>query len=698
MRQWRIAVAALAALTLCGVAAATGTNWWTADTSRELLAGKGLGVAVNTDGRLQWTPSWVKAASLEEPVLSAVALVGDDALLGTGFPARLYRLTGDRAERLAELPADQVTALLAAPDGAVYVAAVAPAAVFRWDGERLERLGETGQDGIWALAWFNGSLVAAGGRPATLFRLRKEGLSRWVELPDTHARSLAVDGDRLLVGTSGKGMVFTVRPDGSRALVADTPFTEIVALAVDGENMIWAAAVVGDPGKGLTSSSGKASGGSDEKSAKKASVSSSATDLKLPKVGQATATSEVFRITSEGATLSVHRFTKQIASALTADGDGILVGTGFEGEVWRFTGAGGARVGVLDAAQVTAFGPGGGVALTQGPAAVLRRSGTAAGTYRHDPLVLKRPARWGRYEVSGIQGTMKIRFRSGARKEPDETWSEWSDWSGAAEGVVAAPPGKALQWEVQLGRGASLERVAVAYREVNLPPVVKKVELLEPGAVILTSPPPTGQYVDVTHPDMNGIFTVLGDDAGSKPGAASRGGKRYWRVGYRTVRWKAEDPNGDALRFRLELEPKDAEPLTVRKNVDGTEMAVDTTAVPDGWYRFRLTASDEESNPGGARTTSAVSRWFVVDNSAPTIELVRKGNLWSVTAKDALSPVARAEWSRDGKGWHPLSPDDGLLDGREEHFHFPAAAGSHLVVIRVIDGQHNRAAAGAKED
>ncbi len=698
MREWRMAIAALAALTLCAVAAATGTNRWTADTSRELLAGKGLGVAVSTDGRLQWTPSWIKAASLEEPVLSALALAGEDALLGTGFPARLYRLTGDRAERLAELPADQVTALLAAPDGAVYVATVAPAAVFRWDGERLERVGETEQDGIWALAWFKGSLVAAGGRPAALFRLQKEGLSRWIELPDTHARSLVVDGDRLLVGTSGKGMVFTVRPDGSRALVADTPFTEIVALAVDSENMIWAAAVVGDPGKEPAASSAETSAGSDTKSSEKASVSSSATDLKLPKVGQATATSEIVRITSEGATLSVHRFTKQIASALTADGDGILVGTGFEGEVWRFTGAGGARVGVLDAAQVTAFGAGGGVALTQGPAAVLRRSGTGVGTYRHDPLVLKRPARWGRYEVSGVQGTVKIRFRSGARKEPDETWSEWSEWGGAAEGMVTSPPGKALQWEVQLGRGASLERVAVAYREINLPPVVKKMELLEPGAVILTSPPPTGQYVDVSHPDVSGIFTVLGDDADSKLATASRGGKRYWRVGYRTVRWEAEDSNGDALRFRLELEPKDGAPLVVREKVEGTEMAVDTTAVPDGWYRFRLTASDEESNPGGADTTSAVSRWFVVDNSAPTIELERKGDSWSVTAKDSLSAVARAEWSRDGKGWHALSPDDGLLDGREEHFHFTAAAGSHLVVVRVIDGQHNRATVGAKED
>ena len=65
---------------------------------------------------------------------------------------------------------------------------------------------------------------------------------------------------------------------------------------------------------------------------------------------------------------------------------------------------------------------------------------------------------------------------------------------------------------------------------------------------------------------------------------------------------------------------------------------------------------------------------------------------------DALSPIVRAEWSRDGDVWEALAPTDGLLDGRVEHFEFPAEDGAHLVVVRVVDRQHNRATAGAVEE
>ncbi len=692
-------VAVVAALVLAApMAVAAGTRWWVSDTAGELLEGKGLGVAVSTAGRLEWTPGWTTAAAFEEPILGAALEREGSILVGTGFPARLYSVVAGRAERLAEVPADQVTAMLAGPDGTIYLATVAPAAVFRWDGRRLRKVGETGDDGVWALAWFDGGLVAAGGSPAALFRLHEQGLERWLELPDAHARCLAVTGDRLLVGTSGKGLVFSVDAAGRRSLVADSPFTEIASLAVDGEGTVWAAAVVGEPASGPGGTTAGPSTGGKKDEEQKGSVTAAAADLKLPKVNGKTASSELLRLTPEGAVLSVHRFTRQVVSVLAVDGDGVLAGTGFEGEVWRFTTRGGARLAVLDAAQVTALTRGGAVALTQGPAAVLRRTGSSAGRYRHEPLVLERPARWGRYTLSGVSGAARIRFRSGGRKEPDETWSAWSDWSAAPGGEVNAPPGRALQWEVELDPGGGVERVAVAYREINLPPVMESVELLEPGAVILAAPPPTGQYVDVTHPDVNGIFTVLGDRRDRRSARSGQGGKRYWRVGYRTVRWKARDPNGDALRFRLELEPRDGEPLPVRDRLEGTRLGVDTTAVPDGWYRFRVTATDAPSNPEGGLEATAESRWFRVDNTPPRVRIRRDGDRWVIEAEDAASPIGRAEWSRDGKGWHALEPEDGLLDGLRERFLLPAEAGRHLLVVRVMDTHHNRATAGAEEE
>jgi hypothetical protein len=93
-----------------------------------------------------------------------------------------------------------------------------------------------------------------------------------------------------------------------------------------------------------------------------------------------------------------------------------------------------------------------------------------------------------------------------------------------------------------------------------------------------------------------------------------------------------------------------------------------------------------------------VSRWFVIDNTPPEVKLEHRSGTWSIVASDALSSIASVQWSRDGQEWRTLDPDDGVLDGRDESFSFPAEEGRHLIVIRVMDTHHNRTVVGAAED
>jgi hypothetical protein len=304
--------------------------------------------------------------------------------------------------------------------------------------------------------------------------------------------------------------------------------------------------------------------------------------------------------------------------------------------------------------------------------------------------------RFGRYAVSPTDSGARIRFRSGASETSDETWLDWTSWL-PAEGAVPLPAESSLQWEVELPArpDARVERVEIAFREVNLAPRLQQLEVEEPGAVYLSGPPPSGPVIDVEHPDFSGIFTVI-DPTGGGNGSAQ--GKKYWRVGYRTVSWKAEDPNGDPLRFDLVLESSGGFRLPVRKRLDASQLALDTTSVPDGRYRFRISVSDEFANPGEPMTTSGTSHWFVVDNSPPRIVMQRSGDAWEVTVTDAGSALEKVEWSRDGEPWRGLAPEDGLLDGPDERFRFAAEGGRHLVVVRAIDRHHNRATASAVED
>ncbi len=676
---------------------ATGTGRWTLDTAADLAGGRGNGVALTEDGRLVPARQWRPVAVLDEPLVLAAATLADGTLVvGTGSPARLLAVSDDGARVLAEVPSQQVTALLALPGGGLLVATVGPAVLYRFASGTLEEVGRLGEGGIWDLAWFGDFPVAAAGPPATLYRVTDRGLERWVELPDVHARCLATGGEGLIVGTSGKGYVMRVDAAGTVGVVADTPFTEIADVVAAPDGVIWAAAVVGEPGPEKPPGTSR---GKDGKTRSGGKVTTSGTGLKLPKVNGKTAASEVLRVTPEGVVLSVRRFTDQVVSALAWDGSGVLAGTGWEGEIWRFEGPWGARLAVVDAVQVAAFAGGGRVALTQGPASVLIRGDDAGrgGTFRSPVKRFKIPARFGRYRVLPAGGGVRIRFRSGLTGDPDPTWLPWSRWLDGAEGRVPLPPAPSLQWEVEVPPGAAggVDLVEVAFRPVNAPPVLESVTVEEPGAVFLASPPPSAQFVQVEHPDERGIFTVLGTKA--RKAASTKRGKKYWRVGYRTVSWRAEDPNKDPLLFDVALERVDGFVFPVRRNLEATQLGVDVTAVPDGLYRFRVTASDRARNPGESLETTAVSRWFTVDNTPPGVTLRRDGDAWLVEVRDAGSAVARAEWSRDGGRWTPLAPEDGILDGGVERFRVPAAEGRHVLVVRVMDRHHNRATAGAVE-
>jgi len=685
-------------LLMTGFATATETRRWIVDTAEDLLEGRGTDVQVTAEGTVERIAGWAAGPDFEEAVVMAAARADDGSLIvGTGFPARLYRVRGDQAELLADVEAEQITALLATKNGDVLVATVAPGVLYRWRRGSLDEIGRLGEGGIWDLALFDGEVVAAGGPPASIFKVTERGLVRWVELPDVHARCLEPNGDRLLVGTSGKGLMLTVDGSGHLGVLADSPFTEIADLAVGG-GAVWAAALVGEP---VTTPRQKKKNGDNGEDGEVETEVTVTTDIKLPEINGKTATSEILKLTADGGLLSVHRFAREVATSIAWDGEGLLVGTGFEGEVWRFVNGGGARIATIDAVQIVGVVDGGAALLTQGPGGVLwrRMEGERAGRFRSKAQQFKQPVRFGEYRVEPLSDQLRIRFRSGVSANPDPTWLAWTDWMPASGGSVGLPAARSLQWELDFPADAKavpvVDRVEVAVVEVNLPPEMKDLKVEEPGVVYLAAPPPTGPVIEAVHPDVNGIFTVIDDSAPKNNGSTK--GKKYYRAGFRTVSWKVSDPNKDPLQYRLEIEDRNGFSFNVRERIAGTQLGVDTHALPDGTYRFRLTASDAPGNPDGAIEVSRVSRWFTVDNTAPAASLRRTGDLWVVSVSDNLSPIVRAEWSRDGLQWTALAPTDGLLDGREETFEFPAMSGRHIVVVRVVDRQHNRSTAGAVE-
>ena len=107
MNRSRFLTGLVVVLLVTQVAAATETRRWIVDTAEELLEGRGSDVQVTADGTVQRVAGWAAGPEFEEAVVMAAARAGDGSLIvGTGFPARLYRVHGDRAELLADLGLD----------------------------------------------------------------------------------------------------------------------------------------------------------------------------------------------------------------------------------------------------------------------------------------------------------------------------------------------------------------------------------------------------------------------------------------------------------------------------------------------------------------------------------------------------------------------------------------------------------------
>ncbi len=662
------------------------------DTPEALANAYSRGVAVFPDGSLAAMPPLQQVATFEEPLGLALAVAEDGtAYVGTGHPARVWRCRDGAKTLLAELNGDQVTALLVAPDGTLWAATAVPATLLRFSrGGELTVASTLPEGNLWDLAWFRGELVAAAGNPGRLLRLGANGFELAALVPDRHARCLAVGGEFLFVGTSGRGLVLRWTGQGPPGVLFDSPFSEIAALAAERSGVVWAAALTGDPTLGAA-----AKGGAEP---------TATTSTEAPAAGADTqgAVSEILRILPQGAVTTAHRFPKQLATTLDIADNGPVIGTGLEGELWQLVEGVPVRLDTVTAAQVTRLARGGSWVLTQSPTTLFHRQGAPAGTFTSPPLDGGQPSRWGEAEVRASTdpgGRCTFQLRTGATAEPDDTWSPWSEPLPCGRGTANVPPARYAQWRVELaappaGR-AAVGGVSLAYRQLNLPPELRAIRVHEPGQVFLKSPPPSDRIVEVQHPDLSGIFTTLDEDASEQQSTL---GKLYYRVGYQTVSWTASDPNGDPLRFDVEIAGEGwAGFVPVRRNLEATLLSLDTQALPDGVYRFRISASDADANPEEPGRASRLSPAFVVDNTPPALRVTRRGEWWLVTVEDARSPIRRLEWNRDADAWHSLTPEDGLLDSRVETFRLRAEPGRHVLTLRAVDDHHNRAAVAVEE-
>ena len=674
-----------ACLLAAGPASGSDTQWWITDSPADHAKSESRGVVVGPDGTLELGPQATSVLAESLNVIWAIAVMKDGSVALGGERGRIDRWTESGGIKpWVRLPVGQVLSL--ARDGDGLVAGTAPDGVIYRIGARGDTtlLARTGERYVWGLApGANSSWYAATGTKGRLLEI-EGGKSRVVlDTDESNLVSLIGDGaGGVYAGGDSKGRVIRVRRDGSVRTVFDAAEDEVRALALGADGALYAAAL------SATAVSEEPEEGGPKPEPAKSAVSG----------GRAV----VYRILPDSAAAAYWSSPQPFVYALAGTPKGVLAATGNRAGLYSIERAHTSTQWLAaPQGQITALAAdrqGRIFAASSNPGALWRVGpGRAArGELLSSTLDAKRVARFGkilwRGEARG--GRVELETRSGNTDAPDTTWSEWRGGSAPPEGFrILSPPARYLQWKIVLiGGEPRVESVEAAWREQNLPPRIEEVTVAPQGGSFREGDLlPRSEPVTQTLPSGQKVEYSLAPSPNPVPLRALP----TWARGLRTVQWRATDPNGDALRFKLQVrtEPHGSW-IKLGEDLEAAAFTWDTNALPDGRYRLKVIATDEPGNAiGEERTVETLSEPFSVDNSPPSVTALeargeRSGIQVVARAEDRTSALSRIEVALDDGNWRPATPEGGLTDDREVSITArldDVKAGEHTVSVRAVD-------------
>lgn len=721
------AFACLAALALAGEASAAQPQFWRIEGPRDFLDGEMKGLSVDSHGRVRLAPVARVLYSPETPYVWALARDGKGVLYaGTGNDGKVFRIQGEKGTLFYDAPELEVHALALGPDGRVYVATSPEGRVWAVDDDgQAKAFFDPPEKYIWALAFDRqGQLYVATGGEGRVHRVDRDGRGQVVlSSPETHVTALAADeSGHVFAGSAPEGIVYRIEAGGKVFVLHDSPFREVKALALGPDGSLYAAAVDGKEKEDRAPSPVIAPPATPAQPTAEVTVSESfaiapgaAAPPSPPPAVRPTLPSPagavkggLLRIATSGEVDTIWSSAEETPHALLATPEGVLLGTGDKGQLYRIRDdRTWSMLATFPAEQVTALqrdAEGAVVLATSNPAKVHVLGGApgTSGTFVSKVRDTETVSSWGRirWQATAPPGSrVVLHSRSGNTGTPDSTWSDWSPAYLRPEGeAVTSERARFLQVKATLEgtRGATpvLDSVTTAFLQRNLRPQVQSVTVHPPGEIFQKPLSLTGEV------EILGLDTPIAPEA--RPGSGQRApsippttySRRLYQKGIQTLSWKAEDPNSDTLSYDVHYRPLgDARHRLLRKGLTEAVLAWDTSTVPNGRYVVRVTASDAPSNPERlALTADLESEPFDVDNTPPvvTAALVQNSPVRvRATVKDENSLVRRTEYSLDGGRWEEVHPLDGINDAQEESYEIavpsPGPPGPHVIVVRATD-------------
>lgn len=729
------------------------TKVWEVSEFKDFAPGKFENLSLTYDGRLTLGPSLEPVYTSDEPVIWDTAVAADGSIfIATGHQGHLYKVDSKGEAKLFwDAPEIEIFCMAIAPNGDIYAGTSPKGKIYRITpkGEASEFF-DPQETYIWSLEFapakgnnrskFGGpeALFAGTGEKGKIYRIDPSGQGElYFNTEQRHVMSLAFDPQgRLLAGTDPNGILYRVDEKGKAFALYDSDLPEVRALQVAPNGDIYAAAM----GGGLSESpQAVPSAVTSLGSSAVTTITVNATAEENPEPGdfQKPATAESQSRATPVVTISQPTITyggiekaallrvrpgvaveklwssqeeNILALSLSNPSEPeVLFATDAAGRIYRLEQE--RRVSLVAQAeqdQITRLAPASsGLLLSTAHSGKLYRLGDTPkqGSYQTGVYDSGGVSQWGRLSWRGEApsgGGVEFQVRTGNSGRPDATWSDWSKplepGAGADGEAIPSPAARYIQWRAELrgngGESVTIDKVGVTYLPQNAPPVLHSVEVTTAAAKESSG---SGSSSSSSSDSASYSITVSASGNVASPASGSEtqalgGGDRQML----SISWAAEDPDSDPLVAEVFFRGEDETAWKLLKeDVRESKLDIDSDALADGTYRFRVMVSDRRANPPGvAESASRVSRSILVDHTPPRVQSVSVDGRQSVRfdAADDASLLQQAEYSLDAGAWRPVYPDDGILDSRGESFTIrlvDLTPGEHLITLRVRDRAGN---------
>jgi hypothetical protein len=708
------------------------TQVWTQSASTGFETGKKDNASFTPHG-ITLSPGVLQIEGLKEPYVWSLARDQQGQVyIGTGDPGSVYKLDQQGKPQLLFRSTElHVHTLVVSPSGEIYAGTSPQGHIYHISPQGEARLFcDLPANYIWKLVLDpKGNLYAATGPEGIIYKI-STGVSPareevFFDSSETHLLDLILDKESNLYACSEpNGLIYKIDTQGQAFVLYDAEEGEVHCLTMDSSGQLYAGTASGarprvpvvppvpappavrppTPTEPAPSPIGSETSLQEPppppplpERLKPRETEKPAVPPHPPKV-----TNFVYRIAPNGTVKKALEAPQALIFSLTADSRGnVLVGTGSEARIYKIDDKGESYT-LLDVeeAQVLCLlgtEEGGFLFGTGNTGRVFRTSTTYCqeGSFESEVFDARVPTAWGNLSWEGDtpEGTrISLSTRTGNSRRPDNTWSPWSE-EYLHGGKVLSPVSRFIQYRTRLvttrpQETPSLQRVSLAYLPQNQAPDLLSLSVSQREKFPRLAPP--GRGLEPGAPEEM-LRTPL---PAFRPGVGGRETKY--------INWKATDPNGDSMRFKLFYKGRREKDwkLLNREEIKGESFCWQTTRVTDGEYLIKLVASDEPDNPANiALSAEKVSEPFLVDNTRPslvelkaTLSPEKKAEVTGL-ARDELSNITRVEYSVDAGDWKAIFPKDNIFDSREEGFQFVLegrlSPGEHTVVINATDAEEN---------